>query len=890
MRPNVFSSHDHEPDQPLPERSDIPPVQAQFFYFSLLSIDDALSPGPPVTADKTHRHPPQPFSIRDNASLEEAWRSYQAAPEPRHGGRSLSRPKSCQMFSFPSFRDIPKSASPPSVSEPNTEDIRDESALPSLRSDNGSTGRLTPLVDPTTEPQPVPGQALQRVRDDTATGPEQDPARDHHQHTLASDISGKPFARAPSQRDTRPARRDVQAHQLDGVDNHVGALSAQESRGRRSTRVSKPVVLVGVSRLHLVEMPDLMMKPIYWSPTNDTSKVIRATWFYKDTMLPVPIEVANLLEIGYEYIKPYLDSYQDELDACVENGASAEMKVVHKLWPDRPTSTANHKTDTDEADPSPPSRVPARYENGAVDPEPAAEKRAFETHSVIYTDGSNAQILRPSLLPSMRQNRRPLSSIRKGQRLGVAVVRGFDMNKWQRLHPRAKPSKMPSHLEAGVDSQSSDSTTAALSEPQNANSKSESPSPVISDLILVIHGIGQKLSEKVDSFHFTYAINDVRRQVNVELASEAIQRTTGQSTGVMLLPVNWRRTMSFDDENNDATEDGPEHRYALTSITPDTLPAVRSIVSDVMLDIPYYMSHHKDKMISAVIREANRIYRLWCANNPGFRENGRVHLIGHSLGSVIAMEILSQQPTRVPDDLRLDDDQPSTTIFEFDTANLFTCGSPCGFFLWLHNNARLIPRKGRSKPGLETEHLSDSIAGHERYGCLAVDNIYNIINRNDPIAYLVNAAVDADYAESLQPANIPSVSPGFWSRVGSTLGWGSVAGAGPYAAKGQADRPQLISMPSTVEMDTHNFTREEIAEKRMYLLNDNGQIDYFLQATGGPLEIQYLSMLSAHSSYWLSHDFIRFLVMEITRKPGKANTFPVLRAVKKREYKKGSLA
>ena len=228
-------------------------------------------------------------------------------------------------------------------------------------------------------------------------------------------------------------------------------------------------------------------------------------------------------------------------------------------------------------------------------------------------------------------------------------------------------------------------------------------------------------------------------------------------------------------------------------------------------------------------------------------------------------------------------------MFEFDTTNLFTCGSPGGFFLLL-NNAHLIPRKGRSKPGMEGEDHGTGIAGDEGYGCLAVDNIYNVLHRNDPISYMVNAAVDPDYADSLQPANIPPALASFWSKMGSTIGWRSGSATSGYAANAPSQRPQMQSMPSTVEMDTHNFTREEIAERRMYLLNENGQIDYFLPATGGPLEIQYLSMLSAHSSYWLSRDFIRFLVTEIGRKPGRANTLPVLRAAKKREWKRGSIA
>jgi hypothetical protein len=82
-------------------------------------------------------------------------------------------------------------------------------------------------------------------------------------------------------------------------------------------------------------------------------------------------------------------------------------------------------------------------------------------------------------------------------------------------------------------------------------------------------------------------------------------------------------------------------------------------------------------------------------------------------------------------------------------------------------------------------------------------------------------------------------------------------------------------------MEVHDFTKEEMAEKKMLLLNDNGQIDWFLSSGGGPLEIQYLNMLSAHSSYWYSADFVRLLVTEIGRRPGKEGVLPNMRATKK---------
>ena len=47
------------------------------------------------------------------------------------------------------------------------------------------------------------------------------------------------------------------------------------------------------------------------------------------------------------------------------------------------------------------------------------------------------------------------------------------------------------------------------------------------------------------------------------------------------------------------------------------------------------------------------------------------------------------------------------------------------------------------------------------------------------------------------------------------------------------------------------------------------------------MEIQYLTMLGAHSSYWLSREFARMVVVEVGRVPGREGTVPSMRAVKK---------
>ena len=103
-------------------------------------------------------------------------------------------------------------------------------------------------------------------------------------------------------------------------------------------------------------------------------------------------------------------------------------------------------------------------------------------------------------------------------------------------------------------------------------------------------------------------------------------------------------------------------------------------------------------MIEAVCLQANRLYRLWIAGNPDFEKHGRVHLIGHSLGSALATHILSNQPTKMPPLSQLPKQVITKTRdrFLFNTSLAFWCGSPLGIFLHL-DQTQLMPRKGRER-------------------------------------------------------------------------------------------------------------------------------------------------------------------------------------------------
>ncbi|KLJ05341.1 hypothetical protein EMPG_11188 [Blastomyces silverae] len=701
-------------------------------------------------------------------------------------------------------------------------------------------------------------------------------------HAGGTNISGSPFIRAPA-RSPRSAPSPRSPATPSKMSHPLGGMVTVDQRGDGRSSSSR-------------------MKPIYWSPIHDISSVIRATWFYKNTMLPVEPELANQLEAGYMYMRPWTETWQDELNSCIENGAEAEMKIVHRIWPLEEEVKEQSTVDPGRELKSPkrlsipkptePERPSIFYENQAAGSmTPPDAPRPYKSSSVIYVDSKEAQILRPNLLPSAARGRRPLSAIRKGRQIGIPIVRGFNAQAWDKLHPVKIPATSGRRI---VKMHQTAERESFGRRPICYACQIEDKRPTVSDLVLVVHGIGQKLSERVESYHFTHAINAFRRQVNIELNSDAVwPHMRPELESIMVLPVNWRSTLSLEDADVEASVEDPDtNKFSLKDITPETMPAIRSLISDVMLDIPYYLSHHKQKMVQAVVKEANRIYRLWCQNNPDFRKAGKVHLIAHSLGSIMAMDILSQQPTHVPY-IDFERTEISQTIFEFDTSNVFFCGSPAGFFLLL-NKATLLPRQNRRKPGTHGEDLERGVAGEAGiYGCLAVDNLYNVMHDTDPITYRLNAAVDSDLANSLKPASVPSSSTSFFQAVSSVFRWGASKGPNQSTAdlstslSQQNQRPASIAkLPSNIEMETHDFSREELAEKRMALLNDNGQIDFYVSGGGGPLSIQYLNMLTAHSSYWVLQDFVRFLVVEIGRKRGRDGTLLALRAEKKKGWKR----
>ncbi len=617
---------------------DLPPkVRAQFFYTSALPIDDPLSPLPALSTSSSStssRVPPIPFSVRDNAALDEAWQALQLlgsnessektleeqrlytdeesegkeaerskstskdlrsaqsvmrSGNIKHIFRGLSRERTRSQTSrrTSAGASIPKEKEKSKLS--TFETASQISSGTSGTEDESRTGEATHLLlcddpdhigfDDTIPIQPEELAVARAETDSSGTEPKRQRSPSHWKDEagkvgdqgdvdFGEDLSaprptsagtqygsspsekittGTPFLRAPS-RDRGPISTNSShaVSEIDGTtahneDNRAGRLSTRpifhSSRpGSRDTDVGhrtnfkspghgcavrhketeprRAYIPVGVSRLHLVELPDLQvcfsplstasepfeltacqMKPIYWSPVNDISTVIRGTWFYKETLLPVEPELAAQLEDGYIDDKSWTQTWQDELNSCVEAGAEGEAKAVHRLWPDtkldvsgnRPRNGEEGRTG-DKLLTTTSAIPPTENWTDLVDAKSETESpRKFANFGVIYVDATDAQILQPSLLPSLARGRTPLAAIRKGRQIGIAVVRGFDYKVWERLHPPKKSLTASKAQEGATASQSGTAAMTARQELCEACTTEEKQSKV-TDLVLVIHG------------------------------------------------------------------------------------------------------------------------------------------------------------------------------------------------------------------------------------------------------------------------------------------------------------------------------------------------------------------------------------------------------------------
>ncbi|KAI1199650.1 DDHD domain-containing protein [Nemania serpens] len=361
------------------------------------------------------------------------------------------------------------------------------------------------------------------------------------------------------------------------------------------------------------------------------------------------------------------------------------------------------------------------------------------------------------------------------------------------------PEKQEEHIRRRQEQEIQDDYTGQDGETQGRE---------IEHLVLVTHGIGQLMSMKMESINFVHDVNMLRKTLKGVYAQsedlKALNSDSGAGPGnskIQVLPVCWRHLLDFPKrrEKKDETDLGDmtdeEADYpSLEDITIEGMAFARSLISDLALDVLMYQSAYREQITEIVLKESNRIYKLFLERNPEFK--GKVHIIGHSLGSAIMFDILCRQkqlprsaePLRNPLRFWPSQERSETSkdhkelSFDFDVEDFYCLGSPVGLFQMLKGRtiaARYLPNTAPSESPLSMEYMEDpflAASGTSAQHASAVTGLslsisspkvaqlFNIFHPSDPIAYRLEPLVSPAMS-SLKPQALPYTKIGIFGAV-----------------------------------------------------------------------------------------------------------------------------
>lgn len=294
-------------------------------------------------------------------------------------------------------------------------------------------------------------------------------------------------------------------------------------------------------------------------------------------------------------------------------------------------------------------------------------------------------------------------------------------------------------------------------------------------------------------------------------------------------------------------------------ITPAEARTTRMSLNATLSDVIFYKTaHHRTKIHDIVTRKMNTRLRALRAEPNGRCANARVSVVGHSLGSVIAYDVLSGFGVE------------EGGALEFEVDSYFLWGSPLAAFISI----------------ADIEHQSGKFTLPGRI------STYNIFHPHDPVAFRleplyyhdqdqivpetiphwVNNGIEPsmqwvrsyEYAKVLANRKWAALKNRVWQAVGasaqpdvSRLQWDSYVNSDP-------DSPCLLATNSRVRSEVVGQEEEE-EEPEETLLGPRMRIDYALQEHLVEGYVESYALLQSHFCYWTSHDVALFMLKKLSQ-------------------------
>jgi hypothetical protein len=599
------------------------------------------------------------------------------------------------------------------------------------------------------------------------------------------------------------------------------AASLTRGHSRTDSQVHDTIkVPVNEDYLFDVDVEKRELSPAYW--VGPIYEVRRGTWFYAESSGPRPADenLATQLEEGYLKIKPWT------FDPIA--GATPQT-------PTKPDSKeAKSSIDVKEAEDQP---ATDSKESPIKAPEPSERSfRLFGPHQnsvVTYDDANTAYILTDGYMATINSTFYQRFS-GGGHYAGVKMVRGFIEDK--KSATLTSPTTAP-HPEVATVNPSDNIElvkTSSLDIPQvdersKNKSKKETPRQAlqrkistlvtggfnaaeqaeevrkreeeeiredyaeddvahqgreIEHVILVTHGIGQRLGLRLESSTFIHDVNTFRKTLkSVYNDSADLQALNGdadkelKNSRIQVLPICWRHLLDFpkhslrhnrrEHDMGDTPSHEEEQYPSLDDISLEGVPAIRNIVTDLGLDVLFYQSPiYKPYVSKIILEECNRTYALFKQRNPSFK--GKVSLLGHSLGSAVLFDILCIQrsdPVWTALTRQFDDKMQ----LDFPVEDFYSFGSPIGLYQML--KGRIVagrPKKSTFRPavtpfGPTVDPFSQATSFLDvTTSSPKCEQMFNIFHPTDPIAYRIEPLISSAMKD-LPPQPLPYTKKGFFS-------------------------------------------------------------------------------------------------------------------------------
>ncbi|XP_064229864.1 SEC23-interacting protein isoform X1 [Aotus nancymaae] len=363
-----------------------------------------------------------------------------------------------------------------------------------------------------------------------------------------------------------------------------------------------------------VYLYDRIRKAVYWE--EEPAEVRRCTWFYKgDTdsrFIPYTEEFSEKLEAEYKKAVT-TNQWHRRLEF-----PSGETIVMHN-----PKETRSHSvTQAAVQWPITTHCIFELWAQGILLPQPPEKLGLYmcatlPCHFLRYF----LQTWGPAILPMLALNSgssHPPASVSQSAEITCVIVQFQPSSVPDEWGTTQDGHTRPRVVKRGID--------------DNLDEIPDGEMPQIDHLVFVVHGIGpvcdlrfRSIIECVDDF----------RVVSLKLLQTHFKKSLddGKISRVEFLPVHWHSSLGGDATGVDRN---------IKKITLPSIGRFRHFTNETLLDILFYNSPtYCQTIVEKVGMEINRLHALFMSRNPDFK--GGVSVAGHSLGSLILFDILSNQ-------------------------------------------------------------------------------------------------------------------------------------------------------------------------------------------------------------------------------------------------------